>query len=279
MTIEPLHIEQTHIAATPLKGIHTLEHLLNAWLSLNQDCYINQIAFTQLCETHQLQKVNSYHDTRGKRFQHFIEEILLQPLLEKTPSPDQQKQLTIKLCQWLIRNCIPDLWLQTLHRRLLDKNHVIDKNVQHQLKITHDTQNTLKLSMQFQSTATNASKSHSLYQGESIFTFQILDNFEIQESLHCTADLFEPTMNEAFTTEPLDEQINIYITQIHQTSHEEEIEILRASRDYYLDKITDQELQQLFISTNIYSVAFKSSKGHELIKQIITKKPIKGFTL
>lgn len=280
MTTSPIHIEAQQIYAGEPLGIQTLEHLLNAWLSVKDTFVINHENFNDVCKYFELQKVNSYHDTRAKRFQKVIEERLLAPMFENISlNVPGQKQITVKLCQWLIKNAVNDKWLQVLQRRLTDALFNVSLKIERQIEVTTKTPGSIELQMKFQTYTIDSNLPQLIFEGESFFLFQIDAKANISTKLIAKADLFDDSMHQAFITPPLDEQVNQYIHQTKLDLHEEEIEILQSARNYYLNKTTAQELQQHFISTNIYSTEFKNSKGYELLKDIFAEKPIKGLNL
>tara|TARA_B110000879_G_C11144944_1_gene501956 strand:+ start:216 stop:1061 length:846 start_codon:yes stop_codon:yes gene_type:complete len=280
MTNAAIHIEQTSFYATQPKGLHTLNGLLNAWLPFKDHCLINGIAFAELYEKHQLSKVDSYHDTRIKRFQTLIQQEFITPLLNLAQPLKIQKALMTSLCQWLVKHAKVDLWQQLLSNRLTFRGYELEGRYEHNLLLTLADDKTITLINRFCFNRVNtASSSQMLFRGESHFTLTFENDHLTHKETKAYADLFEPSMEAAFTQATLDEEINAYILAPKNALHEEEVEILHASRDYYLNKITSQELQQHFISTTVYSEKFKQSHGYDLIKTIIDEKPIERFSL
>ena len=274
-----------------------------AWLRLKNLIAINGIQFSQLANKYRLAQRDSYTDSRQKRLYHLLNDYLISPLLPETLSPDEQTRL--KIAQKLLGCLSPsiyNLWQNTLHNRLCFRSYQIKSSSKGFISI-NVSQAKIELNIAFETTGTATwfnndwdeedkddpknivicSTPSLLYSGQSSFVITIDDQADLGYELKAASGkLYAREMRKAFITPSLDEQIDSYVYELsHQSDakeHDEEIDILVASRDYYLGTLSEQEVQRRYISANFYNPAFRESKAYLLIEQVLQEKPFSQRT-
>lgn len=287
----PIQIKNSTFTLPKLKNKPSINKILKNWLSSRNSYFINNKSFSEYYYSYKINKANSYTNTRTTRFQKFIKTELLGQLTTHIDKTNCNQLLN------LIHQVVnTDSWLAIIENRLGARNYKIDGLSERQVyfKYLPDRKIELKQIFTFIGTATwintqwdeddlqdpptidIATSKSKLFSGESTFIFEEDSNNQIQvQTKNAKATLFATAMRPAFIEPTLDELINALLPTLEKNQHK----ILSAAKEYYLAKLSSQELQNIFISTKFYTEQFKNSESYKLIKKIIEEKPIPGFHL
>lgn len=294
--IVPIHIEEnsTKLSFALYKA---LKLITREWIHCKNDYYVNQKPFAEYYNVYQLQKPDSFKSTRDKRFVSFITDVFVKHLVKDNSTITAQQQLLLaeQLCYLLNSHSLFSAWQNTLYQRLSLRNYKLNCDYKTSIYLKTDQANIIELQQNFECIGTavwynpdydeNEPDSpptinifdlpQKLYSGQSTFylsTNQQTNSLRYQ-LISATADLYATAMRRAFIKTTPAEEITNFIEGEDTYSDEEKV-ILLATKDYYLNNISAQQLQQCYISTNFYSQDFQNSACYRLIDKVLQEKPL-----
>lgn len=275
-------IEENIIDPPNLDKNLTLNELIDYWLSNKEIYYINQTPFSSLYKEYLLDKPDSYTNTRTKRFYSMINKELLKSFSTHAQIPLVQKEvqhINQAICNWLLKHTLRDNWQSVLNNRLSSRQHNLAGYYIHQVQL-QTVDNIFELKCLFKFIHSELEKEKIIFEGESLFQLKFVNQKLRQLPATYKAELFDEQLKEDFKTPTLGEQVSQHLRELQvEGTLKKEINILTTARDYYLNNASAQELKQSFISEDMYSIEFEDSKCYQLIKAILKKKPIQGFSL
>ena len=297
---QSITIDEKFLTLPEEKSIAISSALVKKWLSIRSSIIVNRKPFSNFVAEYNMGLRESYSDTRAKRLALFIEQQLLQPLISPDENINNKSKLYLNniIANYLSPAGLFNLWQTQLEKRFQMRDYIINSKVKQNINInTLIQKKSLEVIISFDcygdaiwknndwdegdvndpQRIVISDKSINLYSGSSSFILRLTSKDTIKCDLqYANASLYAKEMRKAFITPTLDEQINQHLdTLVKQETPADELSIIKDTREYYLNNLTEQELQYRYINTNFYQQDFMNSKAHKLIEAVLREKPFK----